>query len=137
MTPNSDEKMHGKLFSLFTAYLYISLGMLFWINPAGMASGLGYEELSLDALTEVMATYGGSWIGIGCFIIYLVKKHMAKEALLVVAFTFSGFFLGRIFGVIRLGGFFGMNCYWAASELVYLLITQRYLRKFKKMENPA
>ena len=137
MTSKSDGKIHGKLFSQFTAYLYILLGILFLVNPSGMASGLGYVDLSLDAVTEVMATYGGSWVGIGCLIIYIIRKNMVKEALLVVGFTFAGFFMGRILGVFRTGGFHGLNCYWAATELVYILITKGYLQKYNKLENQA
>lgn len=137
MTYKSELKKDGKLFSQFTAILYIALGFLFLINPSGMASGLGYEDLSLDAVTEVMATYGGSWGGIGFLIIYLLRKNMVKEALLVVGFTFTGFFMGRILGVIRTGGFHGLNCYWAASELIYIIITKRYIQKHNRLENQA
>lgn len=127
----------GRKFIIFSAYLYIVLGILFVVNPSGMAGGLGYENLDKSAMTEVMATYGGSWVGVGVFIIYLLKNGLLKESLMVIALTFLGFFGGRILGIIRFQGFYGLNCYYAIFELVYLIITKKYLDKYKTGVQPT
>lgn len=130
-------KYKGKGFVVFTAYLYLVLGVLFLIKPSGMSSGLGFVDLSESALTEVMASYGGLWTGIGLLLLYLQRKGELRIALLVVLLTFAGFAFGRVFGAIRYGGFYGLNLYWWASEIIYIGIAVYYLRFYNKREEKA
>jgi len=135
----SDEskKLPGKGFVRFTAILYISLGILFIINPAGMATGLGYENLSEAGLTDIMATYGGLEIGIGVTLLLFLWNDEIRIALAVVFLTFIGFAIGRALGAIRFGGFHGLHCYWLVFEVVYLLITNFYMRKYRVQKESA
>jgi hypothetical protein len=130
------QKGKGKLFVQFTAFLYIGLGLLFMLNPAGMASGLGFENLNKNALTDIMATYGGLELGLGIFILITLKENGLKLALKIIFFTFAGFALGRALAAIRFQGFYGDHCFWLAFELIYLLITKHFLRKNKQQEAP-
>ena len=131
MSKSEKNSQPGASFIKFSAYLYIVLGVMFVANPSGMSGGLGYENLNKGATTEVMATYGGSWIGIGFFILYALKSDLGKIALMVIALTFMGFLGGRLLGILRFQGFYGLNCYYAVFELAYLIITKRYLDKYK------
>ncbi len=128
------EKKHtaDKIFLYFTAFLYCSLGILFLINPAGMASGLGYENLTKAGLTDIMATYGGLEFGIGCFIFHFTRQKHLLTAHYIVLYTFGGFAIGRIFGALKFNGFEGLHFYWFLSEITYILITVIFLTKFKK-----
>ncbi|MCM8533620.1 MAG: DUF4345 domain-containing protein [Lentisphaeraceae bacterium] len=128
------DKKPGHTFVVVTAYIYAILGALYIIHPSGMAKGLGFENLSFAALTDVMATYGGLWIGIGVFLLYLLKGAYTKLALVLVFLTFGGFALGRTIGAIRYGGFHGLHCYWLAFELAYLILTNHFLKKHKSIE---
>ena len=127
-------KRPGRVFTYISAAMYTVLGILFIINPVGMASGLGFDNLNKIAVNEVVASYGGLWLGIGILIYMLAKKNEMKIALYVVFFTFAGFALGRAIGAIKLGGFYGLHCYWLAFELTYLLITNFYIKKYKVQE---
>lgn len=120
---------HGKVFIILTSLLYIVLGALFLINPEGMSGGLGYTNLSEAALTEVMASYGGLWIAIGFMIYLLMKDDKYRIALILIFLTFSGFAIGRVVGAVRYEGFHGLNLYWAASEVFYLILCNYYLNK--------
>lgn len=127
----------GKGFVGFSAFLYISLGVLFLINPSGMASGLGYTDLGKSALTDVMATYGGLEIGIGVMLLLLYWNNEIRIALALVFLTFVGFAIGRVLGSLRFGGFQGLHLYWLASEAVYLLLTNYYMSKYRNKEEAA
>ena len=128
---------HGKKFLTFSAGLYIVLGILFIINPAGMATGLGYENLSLNGLTDVMATYGGLEIGIGTVIYLQIREGNVETGLKILFWTFAGFAFGRTLAALRFQGFYGLHCYWLVFELVYLMITHRFLSKYKNVEEAA
>jgi hypothetical protein len=125
------KKQFGSVFIWITAIIYVLLGILFMVNPAGMASGLGYENLNKNALTDVMATYGGLELGIGVVLIMFLRERNLSIALKVIFLTFAGFALGRSIAAIRFGGFYGDHCFWLVFELVYILITIYYIRKNK------
>ncbi|MCM8535012.1 MAG: DUF4345 domain-containing protein [Lentisphaeraceae bacterium] len=127
-------KQHVHAFVIVTAWMYILLGILFIINPSGMAKGLGFVDLSLAAQTDVTATYGGLFIGIGVYMYYLLKNGYTKLALIAVLLTFGGFALGRSLASIRFGGFYGLHCYWLSFELAYTLICVHFLKKHKSTE---
>ena len=131
MLKSGNNALPGKSFVGFTAVLYIVLGVLFIFNPAGMASGLGYEGLNEAALTDIMATYGGLEIGIGVTLLFFYWNDEIKIGLAVIFMTFLGFAIGRALGAVRYGGFHGLHCYWFVSELIYLLITNHLMDKYK------
>ena len=128
---DTKDRQQGKTFVYISAAMYVVLGTLFVINPEGMASGLGYRDLSKEAINEVVASYGGLWLGIGLLLAILVRRNETRTALSLVFFTFAGFAFGRAVGAVKLGGFYGLHCYWLVFELCYLLISSFYLKKYK------
>ncbi len=138
MNEQVSKQMHsGKGFVYISAVMYAVLGILFMINPEGMASGLGYKDLSKEAVNEVVASYGGLWLGIGLLLGILAKSNELRVALALIFFTFAGFAFGRAVGAIKLGGFYGLHCYWLAFELTYLLICNFYIRKYRAPKETA
>ena len=127
-------KHSGEVFVYISAAIYGILGLLFIINPAGMASGLGFVDLSAEAINEISASYGGLWLAIGLYLCFLVRGREVKAALALISFTFAGFAFGRLTGALRLGAFHGLHCYWLAFELLYMLISNFYLRKYKSIK---
>lgn len=97
-----------------------------------MASGLGYENLSKAGLTDIMATYGGLELGIGCLIFHLTWQKKILTAHYLVLYTFAGFAFGRILGAIKFNGFEGLHFYWIVSEIFYVCLTVFFILKFKK-----
>ena len=124
----------GKVFLAINWAFYMGLGILFLINPAGMSEGLGYAGLNKAGLTDIMATYGGLFIGIGILLYLNWKQDQIELGLKIVFWTYFGFALGRSIAVIRFGGFYGLHCYWLSFELVWLLITKQFLRKLINRE---
>jgi hypothetical protein len=122
----------GSTFGWFTAVLYIVLGISFIYNPGGMASALGFEELNKNALTDVMATYGGLEIGLGLLLVLFLCEKNLTVVLRIILLTFAGFALGRSIGAIRFGGFFGLHLYWLIFELTYLLVCGYFIKKNKQ-----
>ena len=131
---NVSSKPPGKGFVSFTSYLYMGLGVLFLLNPEGMASGLGYENLNKAAVTDIMATYGGLEIGLGVTLLLFYWNNEIRIGLAVIFLTFIGFAIGRTLGAVRFGGFYGLHCYWLVFELVYLLITNHYMKKYRNVQ---
>lgn len=121
----------GRIFLFISALMYFLIGVLFIINPAGAATSLGYQDLSLAALTDVMATYGGLLTSIGVLLFYQLKTLQIKAGLLLTFLTFAGFALGRSLAALRYQGFYGLHLYWLIFEIVYVLLTLYFLKKHK------
>ena len=117
------------IFLIVSAIMYGALGFLFLINPAGMSTGLGYENLNSAGLTDVMATYGGLEIGIGLSIFYCAKTGRVETGLLIVLLTFGGFAFGRVMGAFKFGGFNGLHFYWFLTEIFYIFLTCIFIKK--------
>lgn len=127
-----DEYKPDAIFLWISAIMYGCLGILFLINPAGLASGLGYENLTSAGLTDVMATYGGLEIGIAISIICCLHRGQYQLGHWIVFYTFGGFALGRLLGAVRFDGFQGMHLYWFLIEVFYLAVTYLFIRKNRK-----
>ena len=127
----------ASVFLAINAVIYIGLGILFLINPGGMAEGLGYEGLNRAGLTDVMATYGGLFIGIGILLSLSWKKSRIVSGLNIVFWTYFGFAFGRSIAALKFGGFYGLHCYWLAFELSWLLITKFFLRKHSNCKDTS
>ena len=81
--------------------LYISSWVSLLVNPSGIVSGLGYENLTKNALTDVMASYGGLWIGIGALIFSFNNSGQHYNALLVDKAYFYGFCFRKAHGSLK------------------------------------
>ena len=100
-----------------------------------MAEGLGYKNLDNAGLTDVMATYGGMFAGVGVLLTLLWKDKKVQTGLNIVFWTYAGFAFGRATASIRFGAFYELHCYWLAFELAWLLVTYNFLRKYSKKES--
>ena len=124
-------KLATKIIVYFTSFLYFSLGVLFIVIPVSAAEGLGYHSLSPAGILEVRASYGGLWISLSIFIIYLMKRELVREALFFCLISFLGFGIGRLIGAILNGGFAGNHLMWFLFELVYCVICLFFFLKKK------
>ena len=128
-------KTVAKILAYFTAFMYFTLGLLFVFNPVGASTGLGYESLNAAGIIEVRASYGGLWISIAFFIMYLLKGDLLKEALYLSLFSFLGFGLGRLTGALFNGGFAGNHFLWFMTEIIYAFLCVLFIVKLSpKME---
>lgn len=120
------------IFSYITALIYLLLGLGFLINPVGMAGGVGFKNLSSEALIDVRATYGGFLLFLGLLLGYWTYLGELKPALLFILFSFTGFLIGRVIGLVaEWNGEWGAHLYWAKFELLYLVLTWYFLKGLK------
>lgn len=123
--------MAAQIFSYITAFIYFGLGIGFLINPAGMAGGVGFKDLSGEALIDVRATYGGFLLLLGVMLAYFTYSSQMKAALAFIFFSFLGFFIGRVIGLIMEKGDWGMHLYWAIFELVYTFLAVYFIKNLE------
>ena len=112
------------IFSYFTSAIFLLLGLGFLINPMGMISSLGFRNLSAEALIDVRATYGGFLLFVGLLMTYWAYTGSLRSLLQLTAFSFTGFFIGRVIGLFQEPREqWGAHLYWAIFEAFYLVLT--------------
>ncbi|WDE98994.1 DUF4345 family protein [Lentisphaera profundi] len=114
---------------LMIATIYLCFGIMFFVDPASFSKGLGFVNLSPEALIEIRAIYGGLEVAIGLGIIFLLKKEPITAAYISLI-SFIGFAGGRIIGV-ALAGFLGWHHYYLILEITLGLLSWWSLLQFK------
>ena len=125
--------MKTKIWISFIALIYIVLGVCFLVNPAGMGTGIGMTDISLEAQIELQAFYGMLEVSLGLYLIQLGFKNNIQEALRLIAFTFIAFALGRSIGCIQAGEFVGNHSLWLCIEVPVIIINFLITHKQKRV----
>jgi hypothetical protein len=119
---------------IMIAMIYLIFGIMFFIDPAACSKGLGFVNLSPEALIEIRAVYGGLEIALGLGILFLLK-HDPLSASYLSFISLWGFAGGRIIG-ITLAGFLGWHHYYLILEISLGLLSLSALTHFKSKRTP-
>ena len=86
---------------IFDSLSLIAFGIAFLVDPHGMTSQFGITLSGTDAVADVCAVYGGYELGIGVFLAYCaISQKSIKFGLIAGAMALTGFFLGRVTGIV-------------------------------------
>jgi hypothetical protein len=89
---------------ILDALALLYFGLAFMISPHGMTATFGITLAGTDAVADVCAVYGGYELGIGAFLAYCAMSvDRLRLGLICGSFALSGFFLGRVVGIVSDG----------------------------------
>ena len=87
-----------------TGVVFVTLGLVFFSSPPFLASLLGIEFGTVDAMNDIRAIYGGLEIGVGFFILYCARQpQLVPLGLVASTLAFGCMVLAR-FGSFFLDG---------------------------------
>jgi hypothetical protein len=83
---------------------FIAFGVSFLVSPHSMTGQFGITLAGTDAVADVCAVYGGFELAVGLFFAWCASSaHTVKPGLIAAALCLSGFFLGRVTGIVSEG----------------------------------
>ena len=96
--------MATKIFLGVSVAIWLPYGLFCFFQPGYLHEAAGLILGSTTAATEVRAMYGGLQAGIGCLALAgLLRRDLAKSALLALAFLTGGLVVARITGALFAG----------------------------------
>jgi hypothetical protein len=118
---------------LGVSFLYIVFGIMFFLDPAKFASGLGYTNITAEGLIEIRAIYGGMELALGFGTLFLLKKNQAIAASYMLLITLIGFAGGRLVGIM-IDGFLGNHLWFLILELSLTFTIAWSLKQYSKKD---
>ena len=128
-------KARNARFSLtFIAIIYIIFALMFFVNPASFAPGLGFQDLNPEALIEIRAIYGGLEMALGLSLLYFTFTKREIIAAYLALIPLLGFAGGRLIG-IAIAGNLGLHLCYLAFELFLALLAFLALKQSKGLQS--
>lgn len=110
------------------AVLFIVYGILGVAIPSTVAALTHYDISSPVVTMEFMATYGGAFLGLGCFMLYCVKSN-TQTGLVCVFLTMGAMLIARTVGFSLYGGADLIQHIYLAGELLTAVLVGFMLMK--------
>lgn len=83
------------------ALVWFALALAFLLQPAQMVAKTGIRLTNDTAISEVMAIYGGLFLGIGAMLFLTLRDvHSLRLGLWLILLTWGGLAAGRLVGVV-------------------------------------
>ena len=118
----------------FIALIYIIFALMFFVAPASFAPGLGFENLSPEALIEIRAIYGGLELALGLSLLYFTYTKQESVAAYLALIPLLGFAGGRLIGIC-IGGALGLHLCYLAFELFLAALAFLALKQSKGIQS--
>lgn len=118
-----------RIFLLLAALVFLIVGAIYLIQPAGLAKAAGLQYTP-SGLTDIRATYGGFQIGLALFLGWsamAVSRYPA--ALMALLCIFASVGLGRLYGVLVDQELSTFHIIGLTFELVITLVSAALLRR--------
>ena len=94
----------GRIVLALSSLAFAVFGVLYCLNPVGMASKVGISLGGGGAIIDVQGMYGGLEIGLGCFLaLCAMRIDRVRIGLLAGAFALGGIALSRTLAIARFG----------------------------------
>lgn len=97
--------MLGKFVLWISGLIFLAYGLVCLVDPAIPAAYAGYHLSGADAFIEVAAMYGGLQAGFGIWcLLGAINSYYARASLLSIVFVIGALAVGRVIGLVQIGG---------------------------------
>ena len=117
-----------KLILGYYAVLFVAFGVLGLVMPSMVSTLIHYDISSPGATMEFMATYGGTFLGLGGFMFYCIKSN-TQTGLVCVLLTMGAMLISRIIGLGLHSGADYIQYIYLAGELFTVVLVGFMLAK--------
>lgn len=117
----------------YYAVLFIIFGAFGLVAPLMVSSLIHYDISAPGAAMEFMATYGGSFLGVGGFMLYCVKSNV-QIGLVCVLLTMGAMLIARVVGFGLHGGADYIQYIYLAGELFTVVLVGFLLMKPQEVD---
>lgn len=116
-----------RLFPAFLLFLngviYVGIGWLFLTDPVSWFEGLGIALHDELGLTDLRATYGGFFAGLGVFLVWSSRRQdWVLPGMLLLTLTYAGLLAARSWGILVEGQFNALVLQIYIAEWVSLVL---------------